>query len=226
MREARRQASELPEYKALQNLTRNEPLNRRYAALFRKLNLPPAELATLKRLLLEKQGTREDVVASFNSEGVNIRENYETISEVMNTNLADIDRQIGDELGADVYDAYQQYEAETPHRSVVDKLSLRLSYTANPLTENQQSQLIQLLAANQLEAGTPQVPRSIGRQLARLLDTPTTSTLNQTTLDQARGLMTPDQYQSLEQLYQEQQASGKMTQIIRAQIEEATSDFH
>lgn len=223
-REAIRKAKETPEFKRMQALVQTGALDRRYAALFAKLNLSPADLKLFKELLLEKRSIRTDVIAAARTQGMNFRNDREAINELVEQNRAEIDQTIRTELGDHVFEEYTRFGENAPYRSLVNRLDQKLSYSANPLTDAQQDQLINMLArtlpqsANQgLGAGL--LRTGIGQQLALETGTSPQNFLTQQAMEQARGLLTPDQFSVLEVVQNEQQAAVKMSELVRSQVE-------
>lgn len=222
-REAIREVVESPEFQSLQSFVRKGTLDRRYAPLFKQLNLSPADLDTLKRLLVEKQNTQSDVIAAARNEGLDLRNNREELMKLMDLNRSDIDGTIKDKFGEQIYEAYQKYETTMPYRGVVDTLGKKLSYTPNPLTDAQENQMIDLIARTQ-PAISPNSSRSSRGLAAFRFGDFSSTTLTPETLNQARGILTPDQFTALSLLQQEQQANAKMSGMIRDRIKENNVD--
>lgn len=131
--------------------TRNKArLDREYADLFRRLNLPPAQLERFKALLAERQNARMDVMVAARAEGFNLRDNREELQQLMRMAQDDLAAAVQEEIGADAFAIFQAYERSAPQRATVGQLEQRLSYSGAPLTRGQSEQLVTLLA----QAGT------------------------------------------------------------------------
>lgn len=131
--------------------TRNKArLDREYADLFRRLNLPPAQLERFKALLAERQNARMDVMVAARAEGFNLRDNREELQQLMRMAQDELAAAVQEEIGADAFAIFQAYERSAPQRATVGQLEQRLSYSGAPLTRGQSEQLVTLLA----QAGT------------------------------------------------------------------------
>lgn len=127
--------------------TRNKArLDREYADLFRRLNLPPAQLERFKELLAERQNARMEVMAAARTEGLNPRDNREELQQLMRMAQDELAAAMQEEIGAEAFATFQAYERSAPQRATVEQLEQRLSYSAAPLTQAQSDQLVALLA--------------------------------------------------------------------------------
>ncbi len=179
-----------PDFVAAWQIQQRARLDGRYADLFKKLNLPPAQLARLQDLLTERQNVWRDVMISARESGLDPRENRDQLREMANQLQAEVDSNIKSELGDSVYDAYQQYDSTQSQRGVVNQLNRKLSYSGTQLGEAQSQQLVNIIATN-------------GGQL------------NQQTINLSRGLLTADQVAALEQIYAEQSANAVVREKMR-----------
>lgn len=136
-----------PQGQAMRTTQLKSMLDSRYGALFKQMNLPPAQLDKFKALLAERQATLMDVMMAARDQGINPRENPEALRPL----LADAQRGVDDSLRTLLGDAafaeYQSFEQAAPQRRVVSQLEQRLSYTDTPLTSTQADQLVKILAA-------------------------------------------------------------------------------
>lgn len=172
-----------PDFVQAWQIQQRSRLDGRYADLFKQLNLPPAQLARLQDLLMERQNVWRDVMAGARDSGLNPRENRDQLREMANQLQAEIDSTIKSELGDSIYASYQQYDATQSQRSVVNQLNRKLSYAGSALGEAQSQQLVNIIATN-------------GGQL------------NEQTINLSRGLLTADQVAALQQIYAEQSAAA------------------
>jgi hypothetical protein len=216
-----------PEVQQLMALQQKAGLDGGYAALFKKLNLSPADLERFKNLLVEKQSAIMDVMAAARSQGLTGRESRGEILKLVQDTQAEIDGNIRATLGDASFTQYKNYEATLPQRGVVSQLEKRLSYSPTPLNDTQAEQLVQILATNappasnsgnradstallgQAMAGNPrtaQVAGLFGGAGARITDAAVT---------QSQGVLAPAQVAALQSLQAEQEAATRLGQQMR-----------
>lgn len=135
-----------PAFQAQQIARARANLDTRYADLFRRLNLPPAQLEQLKSLLVERDTAAMDVMAAAVAAGINPREDGRSIGRLINQAQNEINASIEQVLGPEAYANLQTYQQTAPQRQTVSQLEQRLSYTATPLTAAQSEQLVNVLA--------------------------------------------------------------------------------
>lgn len=196
-----------PEVSKLLALQQRGQIDATYAALFKALNLSPAQLSRFKELLAEKQNTFRDVLAAARSQGLDPRQDRSQIRQLVGQANAEVDQNIQNLLGASAYAQYKQYEQTAPQRTLVDQLSSRLSYTQNPLSQTQADQLVQVLAETTKPNNPTQNPAR-GPGGGRV-------TLTDASINQAGTVLTPDQLSALQQIQQEQQARQQIQQLLR-----------
>ena len=199
-----------PEVQQLMSLRGRGALDSRYAALFKSLGLPPDQLQKFQQLLLDKQSTMRDVLAAMRSQGLMpSRENAEQMRTLVQNANAEIDSQIQSALGPAAYAQYQSYEQTQPQRATVERVQQRLSYTSQPLTEQQATQLVSLMAQN---AQPTTNAAGGGGGLRRLLPGGgnATAPITEQTLQQASAILSPDQITALQELQLEQQAQAQL----------------
>ena len=121
----------------------------RYAGLFKALNLPPAQLAKFKDLLLEKQNVSREVMAVAREQGLDPRANSAEMQQLIQQFSNDVDETIKAAIGQDKFDQYQTYDQTQRQRAFASQLEQRLSYTGSPLTQAQTDQIISLLAGGE-----------------------------------------------------------------------------
>jgi hypothetical protein len=206
-----------PEFQQLRAVQMKGTLDYRYAALFRQLGLPSAKLEALKNLLLDRQTVGMDVNSVARAQGLDPRRDGALLQQLMTQARDEINAGIRDLLGEETYRSYEFYEQTMPYRDVVNQLDLRLSYTSAPLTDAQAEALVKIVVeANQdtmkVNSGVTQVVNFRRMQ----------TSLNDITLDRARGILTPDQYPALEELQARQQANLRMGELMREARNEAT----
>lgn len=200
-----------PEAQRLMAIQRRAGLDGRYAALFRKLNLSPADLEKFKALLVDKQSAPMDVMAAAREQGLNPRENREQISALIRNFEAETDASIRATLGEAAYQQYQQYEQTGPQRGMVNQIEQRLSYSTTPLYGNQSEQLVNLLAAAAPagSAGRGPVAGPAGPTGGRNV------TITDAVIAQSEGFLSPPQVEALRQLQQEQLAQAELRQQMQ-----------
>jgi hypothetical protein len=205
------QLLENPEAQRLMAMQQRSALDQRYGALFRYLNLPPAQLERLKDLLVERQTAAMDVLAAARSQGLNNRENRGEIRSLLEAAQSEVDDGIRALLGESDYQRYQYYNSTQPQRAAVGRLEQRLSYSPLPLTSTQSEQLVQLLA-NQPSSNSSRVPARPG--LAGMFGGQA-AVISDEAVTQAATILSPVQLEALRQLQAEQQAQARLGQLVR-----------
>lgn len=201
-----------PEAQRLLALQQRGALDQRYAALFKQLNLSPAQLEQLKTLMVEKRTAIGDVVGAARSEGLTGRENRDEIQKLIQQAQGEVDGQIRSLIGENKFSQLQAFEQTQPQRNVVGQLEQRLSYSSTPLTSYQSEQLVQVLAASSASSaasgGTTGGTQRRGNNNAPLTDQ---------AIQQASTVLNQAQVQTLQQIQQEQLAQAQLSQLMRDQ---------
>ena len=201
-----------PEFAQAMNLQQRAALDGRYADLFKKLQLAPAELEKFKNLLVERQTTRIDVINSARAQGLDPRTNREELQKLTTSAQAEVDTSIKTAMGETVYNQYQNYETTLPQRTLVSQLDQRLSYTGSPLNATQAEFLVNALAVSTASTSaadpTNNTPRNWG-------GTRTALPIADAVIQQAQSVLTPGQLTALKQLQAEQTAQQKMHDLMR-----------
>jgi hypothetical protein len=175
-------------------------IDKRYAALFPKLNLTPEQRTKFEDLLVDRQTAPMDVLSAANDGGIS---NPQDFMKLVESAQADIDAQIKTALGDSNYGQFQQFQQGQAAQNVVNQLKGSLNSSAAPLTPEQSAQLTQVLA----QSGTPSggagpFGPSGGPQITNDVIT------------QAQGFLTPPQAQALQNLQQQQQTQQRLRQIL------------
>lgn len=200
-----------PEVAGLMKDQQKAELDGRYAALFRKLGLNPAEVDALKDLLAEKQLARIETRAVARAEGFtgNDREAYRDFLDESN---GDIDAEIQGLLGAERFAALERYEATARERSHVAQLDQRLSYTASPLQPYQADALVDILASAGEEpraAGRMQSAKGVAEYLAEI------QAYDAALLSRAQSVLTPAQIEAVRALQHERLNRLRLGELMR-----------
>lgn len=199
-----------PEFAKAMNLQQRAALDARYAALFKQLNLSPAELEKLKSLLVERQTARMDVMNAARENGLNPRDNRDEINKLVAESQAEVDANIKAALGDAKFNQYQGFETTQPQRALVSQLDQRLSYSSTPLNSTQSQFLVNALAASSPPA-TDQAqggPGNWGGGGNR-------TTITDAVIQQAQSVLTPGQVSALQQLQDEQKAQQQIRDMMR-----------
>jgi hypothetical protein len=196
-----------PEFAQAMNLHQRAALDGRYADLFKKLQLSPADLEKLKTLLVERQAARVDVLNSARAQGLDPRTNRDEINKLTSQAQAEIDASIKGTLGEAVYNQYQNYETSLPQRSLVSQLDLRLSYSGTPLNSTQTEFLVKALAASTANSAPADSLGGFGPR--------TSAVLSDAVIQQSQSVLTPDQVAALKQLQAEQKAQQQVRELMR-----------
>ncbi len=198
-----------PKFAKLMAAEQRGQLDGRYAALFKNLKLSPADLEKFKNLLVEKQDSMRDVMAAARAQGLDPRNDRAAFQQLVSQTNSEIDANIQATLGADGFQQYQQYEQTLPERNLITQLDQRLSYSSAPLTQDQQDQLVQLLAQT-APATNPDAAARAGPNGPRY-------NVTDQAIATASAVLSPDQVAALQQLQQEQQAQRAIFQQMRNQ---------
>jgi len=188
-----------PKGSQLMAAQQRDMLDRRYSTLFKTLNLTPDQLAKFKDLLVERQNAARDVMNVAREQGLDFRNSNDRseIQQLVQQAQADVDTSIATAIGQDKYAQFQNYDQTAPQRIVVNQIAQSLSYTSNPLTPEQNDQLVALLAQNAPPNDTA------GRQ-----STPITDDI----INAAQSFLTPDQVDALRQ---QQSRQGNRQQLMQ-----------
>ena len=218
------QALESPEMRSLMALDQKGRLDSRYAALFKALKLPPAQLDKLKQLLVDKQSAPMDVFAEARAQGLTGPENAAQIRALLQATNQEIDENVRATLGDAAFEQYQQYERTLPQRNVVDQLANRLSYSDDPLSAQQTEQLVALLAASSPPntAGGPTTVNTVrfaavgstAGASPMMIGGPSTPITSEA-VNNASSLLSAAQLEALRQIQAEQQAQQQMSRTLQ-----------
>jgi cell division protein FtsB len=186
------------EFQKLAGIQAKARLDFQYAGLFkiliRDLHLTPEKIDQFKDLLVSKQQMVADAVQSAGGPG----SDPAAVQQAVKSAQAIADEQIRSQLGSAALSQYQQFEHTLPERGVIDELRQALSYTQDPLTDEQADQLIPILASTQ-----PNGPDNAAAVIS-----------SQAVL-QAKSVLSQAQFKALQQLQLVQQAGQQMDQILR-----------
>lgn len=212
-----RSLMENPEVRKLMTRQQQAALDLRYAALFKALSLPAAQLDKFKSLLLEKQTVMQDVMMAAREQGLDPRTDPEGFRKLVSTTQADLDASLKAVLGDPAYTQYEQYQQAQPQRNVLTQLQQSLSYTDAPLSDTQAAQLMQILAATATTpaAGGPPEGGRGGPMGGGGGGVGPAALITTQTIAQAQSVLTATQLQALQQLQQTQQAQQQLEQIMR-----------
>jgi hypothetical protein len=97
---------------------------------------------------VDKQTVPMDVMSAASQQGLDMMKDGPALRQSMLDAQAEVDAQIKTLLGDQGYAEYQNYQQTLPQRGIANRLQQSLSYTSTPLSDDQASQLIQILAQN------------------------------------------------------------------------------
>ena len=211
-----------PEMQQLMNLRDRGMLDSRYAELFKKLALPPEQLKKLQQLLVDKQSTVRDVLAAMRSQGLTPnQENAERMRSLVKNANAELDRQIESALGATAYAQYQNYESTQPQRATVERMQQRLSYSADPMTSQQASSLVEILSRNippPPAMTNPVVGQPRGVAFGNGNGSGAGASITPQAIEQSRAILTPSQVNTLIAIQQEKDAQAQLARRMRQNL--------
>jgi hypothetical protein len=186
------------EFQKLAGIQAKARLDFRYAGLFkilvRDLHLTPEKIDQFKDLLVSKQQMVADAVQSAEGQAADPA----AVQQAVSSAQAIADEQITARLGSAALSQYRQYEQTLPERGVIDELRQALSYTQDPLTDEQADQLVPILASTQ-PSGQDNAAALISSQAFL----------------QAKSVLSQAQFKALQQLQLAQQAGLQMDQSLR-----------
>jgi hypothetical protein len=219
-----------PEFQKLMAIMQRSRLDEQYGALFKSLNLDPAKLDQLKDLLLDRQNVYTDTKNAAAEQGIDPKSDPQGFRQALSSAMNDLNDEIKGVVGDSGFTQLQQYQSsmfqnQLP-RATVSQLQLSLSYTATPLTDEQSSQLAQILKNNPAPrsantsatmqdgaiAATGNIalaPTANGSFTAAALVTPQA-------LQQAASVLSGPQLQALQQLQEFQQSQQQLGQALQA----------
>lgn len=122
-------------------------LDNMYGALFKRLNLPEDKLNALKDLLVERQMSGAERGMSLFSAGQD-KEKMAALVEELKLEREAVDQEIAGLLSPDEFDAFKSYEDTMGERMAVSQFANRLQAVGEPLSPEQNDQLIQLMHEN------------------------------------------------------------------------------
>lgn len=210
---------ENPDFQKLAAVQQRGALDARYAALFKNLNLTPAQLDQFKNLLVEKRTAVADVMAAARDQGLNGRENRDELRALVQNAQAEVDANIRSVLGDTGYQQYQQFEQTQAQRNVVGQLEQRLSYSGQPLTSVQSEALVQVLSTNAADQKNNSRAPDIRTPAGRIgFGGSGGAPITDQAVAQAATVLSTAQVQALQQIQQEQQAQAALAQLVREQM--------
>ncbi len=211
------QMMDTPEMQQLMNLRDRGMLDSRYAELFKNLGLPPDQLRKFQQLLVDKQSTVRDVIAAMRTQGLTPnRENADQMRTLVQNANAEIDRQIQSTLGTAAYEQYQNYESTQPQRATVERIQQRLSYSGEPMTPQQATNLVGILSQTippSPAATDPALGRSRGGAFAN--NNSSGAAITAQAIDQSRAILSPNQVNTLIAIQQEKDAQAQLARQMR-----------
>lgn len=198
-----------PEISRLMLNQRKAELDSRYAALFQKLGLSPADTEKLKELLAERTMSRMEAGAMARAEGVG-RDDRDGMRDVMRAAEAEADAELAAFLGPDRYNTLETYEQTGRERAAVNQFTQRLSYSPAPLQGYQADALVRVLTE-------VKQPRSPGRNATAAESVAYMSALesyNSEISSRAKGILSPQQFEALGQMQQEQMDRLRLSELM------------
>ena len=158
-----------------------------------------------------------DAVAAAREQGINPRADPVAFNQAISDAQAAVDAQIQSTLGDAGFAQYQQYVQTMPERNTVAQVQQSLSYTGTPLTNDQQNQLVSVLAQYAPTGGgngTAGTAAGIG---ALMNATNRTSPITQDAISAAisSGAVPPEDAPVLQQVSQTIQAANEAQRLMR-----------
>ncbi len=196
-----------PQIAAAMQLQQRSRLDRRYADLFARLNLPPEKLAQLQDLLVEKQNVARDVFSAAREQGMG-RDNRDEIRALIDATQEEIDAEIRSTIGDQAFNALTQYEQTSAQRGMIEQLESRLSYSGTPLNQAQAETLVAILSETSATTAGDNGPGFFPGGGSIITDA---------AIARAQGVLSADQLAALQALQAEQQAGAALRDAMREQ---------
>lgn len=200
-------------------------LDMQYERLFKFLNKPAATTEALKELLMDRQMAMMDVGMSFMSGKSTPEERKAQAAQIKAMQEAS-DKKIADLLGPDDFDAYKQYENTQPERMQVDMFKHSLASSGEPLTEQQEYDLVNAMYSARTNA--PAMNRMMKQDEmpdpAQFTGAGMTNMMAQMDAVQkqyaatAEKILTPAQNQQFQKYMEQQKAMNEMGMKFAAQM--------
>jgi len=131
--------------KAQQKTVFTTMIDKNYAKLIADLQLTPEQTTALKDLLMKKMLVDADAGMSMMSGDMDATKRQELVQQAK-TDKDAINNDIKSLLGDDGYTQFQAYEKTQPERMAISTFKDQLASSQNPLTSDQEEQLIQAMS--------------------------------------------------------------------------------
>lgn len=208
--QARRAIMAKPSYQRAVQLKQDAWVEEKYGALFAQLQLDPAKLNNLRRLLLDRRFASRDVRMVAEELGLGAEQNAE-LRKLSEENRLEIDAEIQAMLGEQGYGKLSAYEGTVNQRAIIDRLESRLSYSQSPLNAAQNQALYDLFS--------PSGSGASGAGPNRVWS------LTEDSLTQAQAVLSAEQLEVLQILMEEQTVERTLNEAraeIRALLQSPT----
>jgi hypothetical protein len=217
-----------PEMAQLMAIQQKGQIDARFAALFKKLGLPPDKLAQLKALLADKLSAPIDVLSAAGPQGVDPMRNPQEFSKLIQDTQSELDEKIKSLLAPAGFAQYQNYVQTEPQRAVVSQLQQSLSYSDTQISPAQADQLVQILAdtatnraggASSFAASAAVIVMAPGSQgpVPRSIDgngPRGAGPITDEAIARAQSVLSAPQVQALQEIQQQQQAAAQLRQLL------------
>jgi uncharacterized coiled-coil protein SlyX len=202
-------------------------IDKNYAKLFADLHLSPEQSAALKEMIMNKQLSGTDVGMSMFSDDVDATKRAELVQQAKATNDV-FDAQIKTFLGDDNYTQFQAYEKTQTDRLAVSGFKDQLAGGSMALNPDQEQQLIQGMTQERqnFKFTTDFSDRTkLTGDFASYFSEDKVNQyfqeqdqLNQKYLANARGILSPDQFDAFQKYLVAQQGMQKMGMQMAAKM--------
>lgn len=198
-------------------------LDKRFAELFRNLNLTPQELERIRSLLIEKQNSALDVLMLSRGD-INLSVESSEVNAAAEMARTEVDAAIELTLGPERYMTFKRYEETLPQRATVEQLAQRLSYSESPLRSEQAEALVDLMvkAGGAVKDALPGVSLVVNPETKQAVPIvhgmEKSSQITDEVLVKAETVLEPRQIMALRQLRQEQGAAEMVVSLARGYL--------
>ncbi len=132
----------------------NAMVESKYGKLFQALGLPPEQSARLRSLLAERQQATVDAANAALLNGLNPITDLSIIRRAIEQAQSAIDTTLRGELGEPVFAVYRDFDRTLKERNSVGDFARLLAVTPEPLRQEQEIQMLQILR-NSSDAALP-----------------------------------------------------------------------
>jgi hypothetical protein len=202
-------------------------IDKNYAKLFSDLHLTPEQSSALKDMILNKQLAGADMGMSMMSDDMDATKRADLVQQIKTQNDT-ADAQIKSFLGDDNFAQLQTYEKSMGERTTVSGFADQFASGPSALTDDQQQQLIQAMSQERqnfkFTTDFSDKSKFTGDMTSMFTEEnmntffQESGQLNQQYLNQAQGILSPDQLAAFQKYLDNQQTMQKAGMQMAAKM--------